>query len=258
VTQLRYDVGPPLAALPGVRPAVVLSEALGRRADLTMVDVGTGAVRAVVLLLHGVGASHWCWLHHGDVLGALDAVSAGRSSGRVLLVMPSDGLWGWGSGYVDSGAGRHEQWVAWEVPAVVRDALGFGAEVPWFAAGLSMGGYAALRLAARHPALIRAAVGLSPVTRRADLDRFGSPTPDADGVELADLAAALVAAGGRSVDVAFTCGRGDPLVGACRELHEALDRAGVPHAYDELPGGHTWDVWRPQLPHVLARFLEST
>ena len=258
MTELLHDVAPALAALPGVRPVVVLSEALGRRADLTIVDVGAGTPRAVVVLLHGVGASHWCWLHHGDVLGALHAVGAGGSAGRVVLVLPSDGSWGWGSGYVDGAAGRHETWVAQEVPSVVRTVLGVGDEVPWFAAGLSMGGFGALRLAARHPSLVRAAFGLSPVTRLADLALFGSPTPDDDGVEHPDLASVLVAADAGRLDVAYTCGVSDPLITACRELHTVLDAAGVPHSFGERPGGHAWDLWRAQLPDVLRRFLAST
>lgn len=248
---LRYEVGPPMAALPSLHPITVMSGALGRRADVSVVDHGAGQLGAVIVLLHGVGSSHWAWLHHGKLL---DVAARRTSSTRVLFVMPSDGLWGYGSGYVNWSGGRHEDWVAEEVPEVVRAVWSESHSVPWFVTGLSMGGYGAIRLGVRSAHLFRACFGLSPVTSLADLSRFGSPSPADDRV-VADLATSLLEAEVEPGRVNFSCGRDDPLIESNRALHRMLEARSVPHTYIEVAGGHSWSLWCDQLPRVVDQFL---
>src|SRR5579859_4547432 len=48
----------------------------------------------IVLLLHGVYASHWAWNHLAGVhLQMMDGITRGLLK-PMVLVMPSDGLWG--------------------------------------------------------------------------------------------------------------------------------------------------------------------
>ena len=74
----------------------------------------------------------------------------------MVLIMPSDGLWGDGSGYVSHGnpstdSNLHqdfEKWIVEEVPEIaIQTCAACSSESPRFIAGLSMGGFAALRLA---------------------------------------------------------------------------------------------------------------
>src|SRR5204863_587745 len=79
--------------------------------------------------------------------------------------MPSDGLWGDGSGYLRHSSQDFERWIAEEVPAAVRETVpGVSRLSPLFISGLSMGGFGALRLAAKHPRTFRGAGAHSAMT----------------------------------------------------------------------------------------------
>src|SRR4051794_7566414 len=87
----------------GLRYVTVKSRALRQRADLTLF-VPPGASSAanlpLVILLHGVYGSHWAWaLKGGAHRTAMRLIDQGEIPSMVLA-MPSDGLWGDGSGYL--------------------------------------------------------------------------------------------------------------------------------------------------------------
>jgi enterochelin esterase-like enzyme len=54
----------------------------------------------------------------------------------------------------------------------------------------------------------------------------------------------------------FDCGVSDPLIEPNRELHRALEEAGVPHGYEEFAGGHEWSYWEEHAGDSL-RFFEG-
>jgi putative tributyrin esterase len=233
-----------------VEHAVVRSPALGHRADLSTLHVAGTAPELVVVLLHGVYGSHWSWPARG---GAADVLAAEVGAGRVppmLLVTPSDGLWGWGSGYARIGEADHDAWIVDEVLDVVADMHGVG-DRPVGIGGLSMGGYGALRLAGRHPDRFVAASGHSSVTRWAELRLFESMTPPADEIDDPDLADVLARAAPDLPPIRFDCGVDDLLIESNRTLHDALSAAGVDHEYVEHPGGHEWPYWQRHLPATL-------
>ena len=85
----------------GLRFVTVKSPSLGQRADLTLFvppqAQGRGQV-PVVILLHGIYGSHWAWaLKGGAHRTAARMITAGELP-PMVLAMPSDGLWGEGSG----------------------------------------------------------------------------------------------------------------------------------------------------------------
>ncbi len=41
---------------------------------------------------------------------------------------------------------------------------------------------------------------------------------------------------------------------ANRELHGELDKLGIPHVYEEFPGGHEWPYWEKHLETTLKFF----
>src|SRR3546814_21116213 len=85
--------------------------------------------------------------------------------------MPSDGLWGDGSGYVPHRTRDFERWIVEEVPAAMRAACpACGPASPLAVIGLSMGGFAALRLAGQYPARFVGAAAHSAASAAADLD----------------------------------------------------------------------------------------
>lgn len=247
-------------AMDGLAFATVKSHALGRRADVALyVPAGAQSVAdlPVVVLLHGVYGSHWAWALKGRAhLTAGRLIDAGVLP-PVALLMPSDGLWGDGSGYVAHADHDAERWIVDEVPALACELVdGCSARSPLLVAGLSMGGFGALRLAGKYPRRIAAAAALSAVTEAAQLDALIEESRDdwSDAPADRGVLAALTGAIGKLPPLRIDCGLDDPFLEANRALHQALQRAGIAHHYAEGPGGHDWNYWSVTLENTLRFF----
>ena len=252
----------PAIAAAGLEFVTVKSLALGRRADVTLfVPPAARGVDdlPIVVLLHGVFGSHWAWALKGRAhLTAARLVDQGALA-PVALLMPSDGLWGEGSGYVQQAGTDAERWILDEMPALAREVVeGCTHRSPLLVAGLSMGGFGSLRLAGKHPTRIAAAAALSAITdasqfeRLIEEDRAGWSASPADRSVLA----ALTGARAPLPPIRIDCGRDDPYIEANRELHGALLEAGIEHRYVEDEGGHDWLYWSATLEGVLRFFGE--
>lgn len=254
------EVSDPALAPEGLTFVTVKSAALGRRADLTLYRPPQAAGRRsvpIVMLLHGVYGSHWAWAYKGGAHRTAQRLVETGAIPPLVLAMPSDGLWGDGSGYVRHADHDAERWIVDEVPAAACAALAeCDAHSPLAIAGLSMGGYAALRLAGRYPRRFRAAAGLSSITEVSQLDALIEEPRDqwARGPADARVLDALRLAGAALPPVRLDCGTDDALLEANRALHAALVAAGIAHEYAEHPGGHDWACWSRHLEDTL-RFV---
>ena len=168
------EVSDPAIAADGLGFVTVKSRALRRRADVTLYvpSVAQGvADLPIVVLLHGVYGSHWAWALKGRAHLTAARLIARGALPPAVLVMPSDGLWGDGSGYVVHADHDVEHWIVDEVPVLARELVpGCSARSPLLVAGLSMGGFGALRLAGKYPDRIAAAAALSAVTDATQFD----------------------------------------------------------------------------------------
>lgn len=260
VTFRTFDISDPRFETENLRAVTVKSPALQARADLTLhIPPETRGRRDVplVILLHGVYGSHWCWALKG---GAHRTVARLLASGEIpplVLAMPSDGLWGDGSGYLPHRGQDFERWIVHEVPAAARRAADVVTEhSPVFIAGLSMGGFGALRLAGKFPAQFAAAAGLSSITDFAQMSLF---VEERLGSYLAleedqSVLRTLLVNRDRLPPLRFDCGTADPLIEHNRVLHAALTQHGIPHEYEEFPGGHEWPYWETHLADALRFF----
>lgn len=254
------EVSDPAITADGLEFVTVKSRALGRRADVTLY-VPPSARDAVdlpiVVLLHGVYGSHWAWALKGRAhLTTARLIDEGALP-PVALLMPSDGLWGDGSGYVRHEDHDAEGWVIDELPALASQVIaGCGTRSPLLVAGLSMGGFGALRLAGKYPERIAAAAGLSSVTDVAQFDALIEESRDGWSDDPADQSAlaALTGAAAPLPPLRVDCGLDDPYLGSNRELHHALQAAGIAHEYAESAGGHDWEYWSATLEHTLRFF----
>ena len=251
------ELSDPRFEVEGLRHATANSRALGRRGDVTFwAPPGHRGPLPLVILLHGVYGSHWAWATKAGAHRTLASLVEAREVPPMALAMPSDGLFGLGSGYVRHAGGDFASWILDEVPWLAAQALpGVDPDAPVALAGLSMGGFGALLLAARHPHRVCAANGLSSITEFAQMRFFVGDISGYD-VDEADRSVfdAIVAAGDRLPAVRFDCGSADPLIEPNRELHARLMDAGIHHEWDEPPGGHEWPYWEANLPHAL-RFV---
>jgi putative tributyrin esterase len=254
------ELSDPRFATDGLRFATVKSNALGQRADVTLFVPAEAAGQRdlpIVILLHGVYSSHWAWAFKGGAHRTAAAMIAAGELPPVVLAMPSDGLWGDGSGYVPHATQDFERWIVEEVPAVANLAVPeTSTKSPLFLAGLSMGGFGALRLAGKHPARFRAVSGHSSATHKDQFrDLVGERLRDwSDAPEDRSVLDALLQQPTALPTIRFDCGMEDFLIEPNRELHQALVAAGVPHTYEEFPGEHTWDYWENHL-HDSLRFF---
>ena len=244
----------------GLHFATVKSAALGQRADVTLwLPPGADALRdlPVAILLHGVYGSHWAWALKGDAHGTAARLVAEGALPPLALLMPSDGLWGDGSGYVRHRAQDFERWIVDELPALARAAApGCGERSPLLIAGLSMGGFGALRLAGKHRRRFAAAAAHSTMTDVAQFDALlAEPRAGwSDDPRDAGVFAALAAPSDPLPPLRFDCGREDPFIAANRALHAALDGAGIAHEYAEHDGGHDWAYWSRHVEDTLRFF----
>ena len=132
--------------------------------------------------------------------------------------------------------------------------------------GLSMGGYGALYLSARHPDLFCAAGSMSGALNP-DMQAWKLPPDGAKNIKkefekilgpvetnqqvYADASVISMADKIRadSIKLIFDDGVDDFLIEANRELHRRLVFNGTPHEYAERPGSHTWAYWQNSLPY---------
>ena len=252
------ELSDPAIAMDGLRFATVKSAALRQRADVTLyVTPGAAADLPIVILLHGVYGSHWAWSLKGGAHRTAACLVAAGALPPVALLMPSDGLWGDGSGYVAHATQDFERWIADEVPALAIQSIpGCTPRSPVMIAGLSMGGFGALRLAGKHPGRFVAAAAHSAMT---DIVQFEGLVEDrrdhwSDAAADRGVAAALLAAPGPLPPIRFDCGRDDPYVEGNRVLHGTLDAAGIAHRYIERDGTHDWPYWSAALEGTLRFF----
>jgi len=174
----------------------------------------------------------------------------------MVIAMPSDGLRGDGSGYLPQRAQNFESWIADDVPAaVIENIPQVGDASPRFMAGLSMGGYGALRIGAKYAERFAAISGHSSITEVSQMAKFvEEPLSSYDTDFNSSVHQAVIGAGAKLPPLRFDCGVADELIGANRILHGQLQAAGIPHTYEEFPGGHDWPYWTKHIADTLRFF----
>lgn len=256
------EISLPEYAPAGVSFVTVKSSALKRRADLSLYVPPTAPAGPLplVILLHGVYGSHWAWLFKGGAHKVLERLIAEENLPPMMLAMPSDGLWGDGSGYAQHAEADYHRWIVEEVPQAATLVDPRVARSPRFIAGLSMGGYGAMRLGALHAEKFTAISAHSSCTDIAHLHGFVEETTAQFVLtekEPMSVIECLKKNAHRLPPLRFDCGSDDILIERNRTLHQQLDHAGIPHVYEEFTGGHTWEYWHEHLADSL-RFFGQT
>lgn len=242
-----------------IHHVTVKSASLRRRADISFYvpsGVESGEL-PLVILLHGVYGSHWSWLYQGGAHKVLDRLIREENLPPMMLAMPSDGLWGDGSGYLRHRDADCATWIVEEVAEVAVQVDLRCADHPRFICGLSMGGYGALRLGALNPRKFAGISAHSSITDFVQMRDFVEETlPEFDLVESEPLSVieCMKLNSNRLPPFRFDCGTADPLLEHNRKLHRDLEAAGIPHVYEEFPWGHDWAYWHTHLADSLRFF----
>lgn len=246
--------------LNGLRSLTFYSSALKGRGDvslyvppqcLNLTDV------PLVILLHGVYGSHWVWFMKGAAhLTAQRLINEGAIR-PMLIVAPSDGLRGDGSGYLPYPEADFECWIVEDVIDCVRKIFPcVSANGTVLISGLSMGGYGALRLGMKYPKRFHAISAHSSITHIRQFAQFTRHTMHEELLAPTepDLLHWAQVCPESLPPMRFDCGIDDPLLFANRQLHRDLQSLGVEHEFKEFEGAHTWNYWRTHLVETLLFF----
>ena len=209
-------------------------------------------------LLHGLSGDHTDWMRYS-------AIERYAKQYDLAVIMPNaDRSW-----YTDTAYGQnHFSYIANELPELCRRTLcGLSARrEDNIVAGLSMGGYGAMKLALTHPERYGACISLS---GSLDVTRKGRPCNLAEWqsifgyamqspLELEGSAQDLFALAARPEVVAsppaiyMWCGTEDSLLPVNRLFDAHLTALGIPHEFRASEGDHTWRWWDLHVQNALA------
>jgi putative tributyrin esterase len=248
----------------------VASAALGRtmkyRVLLPDGYEGSDERYRALYLLHGLTGDYMDWSTRTDL-------AAIARSLPLVIVMP-DGENAWYTNAADRGP-RFEDYIADDLVKDVENKYRvirsrYGRAI----AGLSMGGYGALKIALKRPGVFAATGGFSSALGVTDpkfddeLTAFkeqlyriygpaGSETRAANDIMLV-VEKAVPA---RAPAVYFDCGTEDGLLDSNRQLAVALKKREIAYEYHEVPGAHTWQYWNRRveifLPWLMRAFRNA-
>ena len=226
------------------------------------IGMAGGVVREkypTLYLLHGLSDDHTTWMRRT----AIERYAAERD---LAVVMPGVGR----SFYQDMASGpKYWEFLSRELPALCEGWFPIStAREDRFAAGLSMGGYGALRLGLACPEQFAAVASLSgalDVVRRErevgktelSLDRaewtgiFGATPVEGGNGDLFALAERLSKSSALRPKIHLSCGTEDYLLADSRLFKKHLDALGLAHTYEERAGMHEWGYWDRQIQRVL-------
>ncbi len=210
---------------------------------------------ATLYLLHGLSDDHTAWARRTSLERYVD--------GLPLLVVMPNGERGWYTDSVSSPTQAFETYIT-------QDLIGFvdstfhtkptrGARMT---AGLSMGGYGAMKLALKYPDLFCGAVSHSGAVEMAsrplgedtasDRERraiFGA-NPQGGNNDTLALAARMETSARPALRI--DCGVDDFLLESNQRFHAHLEGTGYPHEYAEHAGSHDWAYWDDHIQDTLA------
>ena len=212
----------------------------------------------VCILLHGVYGSAWSWAFCAGVHLQAKEMIEKKVLKPMLIAMPSDGLWGDGSAYLQHHHLDFEKWIAVDVPEVLTEAFPqVSGQSPFFIAGLSMGGFGALRIGAKYNGRFKAMAGHSSITMLEQMKLFVEE--DVQGYIQSDQANesvlnTILKYRENLPPFRFDCGNTDLLIGDNRLLHQQLIDNNIQHLYEEFDGGHEWPYWEKHVGRTLQFF----
>jgi enterochelin esterase-like enzyme len=246
------------ATFNGLDFLTIKSPALGHRADVCAYKPeGDFCDLPIVILLHGVYGSHWAWALNARVHETLADMISNKEIPAMLLVMPSDGLYGDGSAYLKHKNADYEKWIVEDVIALIKESYQeTSSKSLIFIAGLSMGGYGALRLGAKYPNIFKAFSGLSSVTNYESLAQFLERKEELDEhvIKPEDVFEILLNNKESLGPFRFDCGENDPLFNENLILHQKLQENQIPHLFEVNPGEHSWEYWKTHIRETLLFF----
>ena len=234
------------------------SEALNREVSVNAFVPQNREGYKTLYLLHGLSDDQTVWQRYTEV--ELDAAQAG-----IAVIMPN----GDRSFYTDLSSGdRYFTYISKELPEMMtRFFRGISpAREDNYIAGLSMGGYGAMKIAMRNPDCFAAVASMSGVMdiarfMREDMNSierksiFGNITNIKPEDDLFALAENLVQQG-NPLRIYQACGTEDFLYGDNVKFRDFAQKAGLDLTYEEGSGIHNWSFWNEYIEKIMKWISE--
>lgn len=155
------------------------------------------------------------------------------------------------------------QYVAQELPQIVHRLFHLSLDREQsYIAGLSMGGFGALKVALTYPERYAGVGSFSGALDPAALLRHNDNIlPDREIVGILGMDGqvgpendlfALAANAKPLPEIYLSCGEQDALYELSNRFDARLTELGIPHRYDHRPGDHTWSFWDQSIQDCLA------
>ena len=221
-----------------------------------------------LFLLHGLYGDYKNW-------STLTSLAKYARNLNVIIAMPDAG----NSWYVDSATNSADKYEAYIVEDFIREIDARYRTKPERSAraiaGLSMGGYGAVKFALKYPDQFSFVGGISAALDAAgDLDETHSEFRE--GLRKAfgeagnparqqnDVFPLLAAADMKALPYFYLdCGADDMFLGVNHRLAARLQQMKIPYEFHEMPGGHEWNYWDGAIQRFLnvvvrQKFAERT
>ncbi len=225
------------------------------KGQIGMSGEAKGEKYKTLLLLHGLSDDASTWLRRSSI-------ERYATEQGIAVIMPAAER----SLYTDMKYGENfYTYISEEVPRIAREFLPLSDKrEDNFIAGLSMGGYGALKIALKHPERYAAVAGLSSVADVQDFVNVHAPKVGflcfGDGMivpESEDLFKLAEQCNTREDKprVMMIEGDRDFLLDGNRRLKEKFESLDYDYTYTEAPGGHSWLFWDTHIQRVLKWML---
>lgn len=227
----------------------------------------------VVYLLHGYSDDETGWIQFGEANSIADKGIENGDFPPCIIVMP-DGKVSWYCNSFDGKDRWEDMFIQEFIPFVEKEYRIRSKKEFRAIAGLSMGGYGALKLSMRHTDLFSTCVAMSsgtftdeqilennqydgyfgniygPKTKNGLSDNWkaNSPIHLVENVDAEKL---------KSVRFYIDCGDDDFLYKGNSTLHIIMRDLEIPHEYRVRNGGHEWGYWRTGLFDGLKYIAQS-
>ncbi|MGM8228648.1 alpha/beta hydrolase [Cellvibrio sp. ARAG 10.3] len=238
----------------------VQSSHIKRRCDISVFNAHSqGRDLPIVILLHGVYGNHWVWSGLGGVHEAYLQQYNQSGLTEMILVMPSDGGFYAGSAYLPLTNGEdYERWIVEDViNAVLASNPSASSTSNIYIAGLSMGGYGALRLGAKYSNRFKGISAHSAITNIQEMSHFVGEDLSiyrTHSPHEGDILYWLKVNKTQLPPIRFDCGTEDILYPGNLAFDEHLKQLGINAHLEPLPGAHSWDYWHQHITKTFAFF----
>lgn len=221
----------------------------------------------VVYLLHGYSDDETGWIQFGEANKIADKGIAEGKVPACIIVIP-DGKVTWYCNSFDQKAKWEDVFINEFIPAIEKEYRIRAKKEFRAIAGLSMGGYGALKLSMRHTDLFSTCIAMSSGTftdeelskmpnenyERYFAGIYGNSLVGESRLNEAwkannplDLIHSVPQDKLKSVRFWIDCGDDDFLCNGNSALHVEMRKLGIPHEYRVRDGGHSWSYWRSGL-----------